>query len=405
MHKKNILHTQIQYKLIEELQATSESLRDEIKQKKELSEELDACKEKLDDQMQEKTFELQLKNEYLKKEILDRKLIEANIVGLNNCFMGFGGSTSDNIKRIVSTAGTLLKGTAALYSKVINNQLVISSDWMAPPDIKRSDDPLGHICYDIITKSGGAVITLSDLQKSEYYASDLSVRKYGIQTYIGIGVKDENKIVASLCIVYTDEKEFSKYDEKLIALLAKFIELEEIKEKSNKRVTDYYKDLSLVNRRINLLSSFKISNYSNLTDIYDYITSSALNFSDTNKCLLYGKKNGENTLYSSQGINSAEVTYLEKDLFQKLDIINRVQKNKRVFQIDFSNEDADDKIVKLYSLSSMLAIPLITKKNSPAILILLFQNSIIPNNQELEFYNVLTHRAASALDNLPEAAA
>lgn len=350
----------------------------------------------------EKTAALKIKNKDLENEIKERKKIEKSINSLNDCLASFTTDYNENIQKIVNTASVSLKSCYTTYNKVIDGKLTIVNSWQLPHDFEITKANKNHICYDSInSSSSGNIIAVEDIGKTQYAKIDPNISKYKIKSYLNCSVKYNDREFGSLCVIFTKKQNFSKHEKKIISLLAKFIEIEEGRKRSEEKMIKSYSYLAKINRKITILANFKSSKSNNFSEICDYITSSAINFSSSNKALLYVKNDSKFELSSYQGFVRSEIFQIEQDTLKIKTLVDKLKKRQHRLQIDLDSKKKSD-IIKLYDLSSILALPLITKDDFVGILLLFFQHDLIPNNQELELYEVLANQAAANIEDIIE---
>jgi PAS domain-containing protein len=130
--------------------------------------------------------------------------------------------------------------TCALYNRLDGGMLCSISQWNTPADYNPVDKPEGHLCYDVIRRAGDGQMIVRNLPETPYFTSDPNVRKYGLLTYVGRGVKFGSSTVGSLCVVYRKDYAPSSEDEKLMGILAAAIGVEEARRREQEalRVTN-----------------------------------------------------------------------------------------------------------------------------------------------------------------------
>jgi PAS domain S-box-containing protein len=132
-----------------------------------------------------------------------------------------------NIAELTNLAGEIFQPTCALYNRLDEGLLCSWGQWNTPPDYEPVDEPEGHICYDVITRSGEEPYVIHDLQNSEYFDSDPNVKKYNLETYIGKGAKLGNDYIGSLCIVFQERYVPTREDIDFLSIIASAIGQEE----------------------------------------------------------------------------------------------------------------------------------------------------------------------------------
>lgn len=193
----------------------------------EANEELSRHRENLEKLVRERTEELQRANAQLTLEIAQRRKTENRLAALNQCILGSGHDTRENINRLVALCGEQLGAACALYNRIENGMLCTVAQWNAPPDYDPVDEPEGHICYDVIRKGGDQIWAIRDLQNTSYARTDRNVLRYNLKTYVGKSVRVGEDHVGSLCGVFQDDHALTETDEKFIGIVAIAIRTEE----------------------------------------------------------------------------------------------------------------------------------------------------------------------------------
>ncbi len=161
------------------------------------------------------------------RNITHRKQEEKRISEVNNAFLKFRPDPVENINILTGLAGKLLQGTCALYNRLEGEMLCSLGMWNTPPDFAPCDHPEGHICYDVIRDSSNSPTIIINLLESPYAETDPNVRRYQLQTYIGIPVGIGGKFLGSLCVVYQHIFSPSPQDLEILSFLAKAIAVED----------------------------------------------------------------------------------------------------------------------------------------------------------------------------------
>jgi len=182
---------------------------------------------------------LKVKVEQLNAQVVERKKAEQRMFKLNECFLNFGPDPVTNIKNITNLCGEFFDGGVALYNRIEKDTIYAVGQWHVPAGYKEVDIAEGHICYDVFVKEGhDAVVVIQDLQASSYAESDVSVRRYGLQTYIGKAVKFAGTTIGSLCVVFQRAFSPTEEDKKIISILASAIGVEEKRYHSEKALQE-----------------------------------------------------------------------------------------------------------------------------------------------------------------------
>ena len=173
------------------------------------------------------------------KAKIDLHEMQEKLKKVNECFLDFGEDPAENICRLTTIFGELLGASCALYNCIDNHGMLCSvGQWQTPKDFNSEDKPEGHICYDVITKGGGKMFLINNLQDTDYARTDPNVKKYKLQTYLGYPIKWNNKIVGSLCAVYQDNYIPNEKDLKLVDIIAGAIEVEEKRKRAEEALRE-----------------------------------------------------------------------------------------------------------------------------------------------------------------------
>jgi len=158
---------------------------------------------------------------------------------VNNCFLSFGEDPTENICRLTSIFGEMLGASCALYNCIDSQGMICSiGQWQTPKDFNPKDKPEGHICYDVITKGGGKMFLIRNLQDTAYADTDPNVKNYKLQTYLGYPIKCDDRVVGSLCAVYQSDYVPSEEELKLMDIVAGAIEVEEKRKRSEEALRE-----------------------------------------------------------------------------------------------------------------------------------------------------------------------
>lgn len=170
---------------------------------------------------------------------IELREMQEKLQKVNKCFLGFSEDPSENISRLTSIFGEVLNATCALYNCMDDQGMLCSvGQWQTPEGFNPKDRPEGHICYDVITKGGGRMFLINNLQDTEYAKTDPNVKKYKLQTYIGYPVKWNDKIVGSLCAVFQGEYVPSEEDLELVDIIAGAVEVEEKRKRAEEALRE-----------------------------------------------------------------------------------------------------------------------------------------------------------------------
>lgn len=176
-----------------------------------------------------------------------RLATEDRLERINECFLSFGPNPDENINRLVSLCGRLLKGDCALYNRLEGGMLYSVGKWNTPPDFIPLNEPQGRICYDVIMRKSPEPLIVSNLQDSPYARTDPNVTLYKLKGYIGMAVKFNNTCVGSLCVVSREEGAPGSQEIKFMKIIASAIGVEENRRQSQQALEqsqDRYKHIT-----------------------------------------------------------------------------------------------------------------------------------------------------------------
>jgi PAS domain S-box-containing protein len=171
------------------------------------------------------------------RDITERKRAEERLMVLNRTLLNLGADFGKNVESITAACGELLGGACALYNRVDKGLLCSWGKWHTPSDYRDTDDPRGHICYDVILNGKrGEPYVVQNLDKSLYAKTDPNVLKYGLKTYIGYPVYFKERCVGSLCVVYQEDVEFGESDKWFLGILGDAVSREEERRKATEEL-------------------------------------------------------------------------------------------------------------------------------------------------------------------------
>ena len=161
------------------------------------------------------------------RDITERKQAEMRLSEINSAFLAFRPDPLFNITILTGLAGKMLQGTCALFNRLENGLLCSLGMWNTPPDFAPCNQPKGHICNDVILNGGSSPTIITNLLESPYAETDPNVRRYQLQTYVGIPVKIGDRYLGSLCVGYHDHYSPSPQDLEILSFLAQAIAIED----------------------------------------------------------------------------------------------------------------------------------------------------------------------------------
>ena len=218
------------------------------------------------------------------RELVARKLRESEekVNRLNETFLGFSDDPVANIQRLVVAVGTLLEADNAFYNRIIttNGKRILRTIaiYKEPPNFKREDDPLGHICTDVINQNKKELVIIKDLDTTKYGKTDPGVQSFNLKQYCGSVVRVDNKPVGSFCVVYTKNREITEIDKNILKILSRSVSIEEQRWQAQKKLKK--SEESLLRSQQELSVRNQISNvFLTITDdkVYSEVLSIVLN--------------------------------------------------------------------------------------------------------------------------------
>jgi two-component system, cell cycle sensor histidine kinase and response regulator CckA len=178
-------------------------------------------------------------------DITERKLAEERLNTLTDCLLGFGSDATANINRLVATCGSTMDAVCGLYNRIDDGLLCSLGQWQAPAGFQATDNPEGHICYDVIRQADDQPVVIRNLPATSYARTDRNVAAYGLQTYIGVAVKCHDRALGSLCVVYQRDVEPSLEQLDFMRIVAFAIAIEEERKRAEQELQQGHELLSL----------------------------------------------------------------------------------------------------------------------------------------------------------------
>jgi signal transduction histidine kinase/PAS domain-containing protein len=178
------------------------------------------------------------------EDIVKSNRRQERISRLNDCLLGFSHDHSENISCLTTLCGELLEGVCALYNRIEDGMLHTKAAWNPPADFQMTDAAEGHLCSDVVRRAAdGQALCIRNLADTPYADTDANVKRYHLQTYIGMPVKCNGAVVGSLCVVY--QKDFSpdKEDLKFLGILASAVGVEEERGRVTEALEKVHADL------------------------------------------------------------------------------------------------------------------------------------------------------------------
>jgi PAS domain S-box-containing protein len=161
---------------------------------------------------------------------------QARLERLNACFLELGADPAGNINRLTAVAGELLQADCALYNRQEGEWLVALGQWQTPAGFEARTRSEGHLCHDVIRGNGETPLVVCDLAKSTYARTDPNVVRHQIQTYVGVPVRWNRRVVGSLCVLYRREVAPPPGDLQLLGIIATAVAVEEERMRSQRHL-------------------------------------------------------------------------------------------------------------------------------------------------------------------------
>ncbi|MBM4159825.1 MAG: PAS domain S-box protein [Ignavibacteria bacterium] len=180
------------------------------------------------------------------EDITERKRMEERLAKLNEYFLEFGPDPLVNINRLVAHCGELMGATCAMYNRLEGGMLLSVGRWRVPADSDERTAAQGRICADLIEKAESGTLVIRNLGDTDYSKTDPNVKKYGLKTYIGHGVKFGEETIGSLCVLYDRDRRADPGDEKLMGILASAIGIEESRRKDRETLRETNETLNAI---------------------------------------------------------------------------------------------------------------------------------------------------------------
>jgi PAS domain S-box-containing protein len=167
----------------------------------------------------------------------DRLFDLGRVARINDFFLQFGDDPSQNIQHIVDLCGELLQADCMFYYRLADDLLVTTHSWQALPDDCGSDVARGSLCFDVIRQANDSLaetgrdpercFVVRSLPTTPYYETDPSVRRYGLQTFVGRPVRADSQAVGALCATFKRDYLLLPQDEYLLGIMAAALGVEE----------------------------------------------------------------------------------------------------------------------------------------------------------------------------------
>jgi PAS domain S-box-containing protein len=158
----------------------------------------------------------------------ERESLHRTAEALAGVFLSLGPEPQQNMDQLVRAACELTGSSAALFNRLddAGHSLEIWSGYGLPPDMPRTGDPRGHICYEATIKGQDRTIILGNLQDTDYARTDPVVGRYGLKAYLGHPVQLRGVAIGSLAVMDGKVRSFTPGEIGAVQMLAKALSLE-----------------------------------------------------------------------------------------------------------------------------------------------------------------------------------
>jgi DNA-binding response OmpR family regulator len=164
--------------------------------------------------------------EHMIRIAVERKRSEHNLFRLNECLVSLEADFSENLQRITSTGGELLRASFALYSRISGEELLQVASWKTREGRQVRSPIKNSLCYEVVRRGANSLI-LEGLQQSPLAETVPSIRRLGISTFLSHVVRHQGRPLGMLCVGYTYPASVTEVERRLFGILAKAIEAEE----------------------------------------------------------------------------------------------------------------------------------------------------------------------------------
>lgn len=163
---------------------------------------------------------------------------EDSFTGLNKILSSLGTDSTENIHILVEQTHKLFQTVCSLYNRLDEEKksLITWSQFNAPPDLEKEDNPEGHICYEATIRGRDKIIVLEDLKGTVYEQSDANVKKYKLRSYLGAPIRVGRETIGSLCVVDVRPRKFTPKEIENIKILSKILSLEEERRRAEEKL-------------------------------------------------------------------------------------------------------------------------------------------------------------------------
>lgn len=161
------------------------------------------------------------------RDVSELKQHETNLSALTQLTTTFGNDAIENIGKLLALMGEIFGADACFYNKKVGPMLITEASWNAPPGYQDVDRAEGHICNDVIIQNRPEPVIQINLKQSSYFHTDPNVRRYELDSYLGVVVRNEGKPIATLCLVFVQKRDFTENEQQFLNLISYVVANEE----------------------------------------------------------------------------------------------------------------------------------------------------------------------------------
>ena len=162
------------------------------------------------------------------EDVTDRKQVEDRLAMMNDCLLGLGPDSWENMKQLVALSGRILGGDYAYYDQLKGDLLCTANSWSLSSACQMSDSTKGRISRDVV-QSGttDSPLMIVDLLKDSSAEEDSDGLYARFESCVGQVVSCNGLPVGALCVAYRENFELSESDKGIIGIVASAIGVEE----------------------------------------------------------------------------------------------------------------------------------------------------------------------------------
>ncbi len=188
------------------------------------------------------------------RDITERKRAEEMLDRVNSCLLQFGPYMDANIQLAVETAGTLLKGDAAVYLKEGEGGCRPAAGWRLPGNVHETATMPQGFWKAVRKHEKPSPIVMNDLMREPFYSSDPLLQPGGMKTCIAANIVNSSGHAGALAVFYNAGRAFDSSEEKIFSILAQAIGSEEERKKVFDQLRENQEKLLVSEKNLKLFS-------------------------------------------------------------------------------------------------------------------------------------------------------